>query len=224
MNKEQESRNTNKSNNYYDHSYNLLDSNANSNAKSNEISSTYFSSSVDDIVENEYIEEIERKEREKPLFILGLVLICISFCFIYLDQGTKWDNSKVAMDALKYRVSTELKPGTAMQSAKYENELSKDVKIKNNTNKKKTKIWVWDYADEDGDYVQISVNGKEIGDPFLILNKPRVFTIPAEGEIEIKGIKDGINGISYAIKFDFNGTSYLNLVNEGKVNKFSLVK
>ena len=49
------------------------------------------------------------------------------------------------------------------------------------------KIWVWDYAAEDGDYVQILVNGLPMTDSFMIRHKPKAFTVPSTGEVQIKG-------------------------------------
>lgn len=52
-------------------------------------------------------------------------------------------------------------------------------------------LYVWDYAAEDGDYVQVIVNGSPLGDPFMITNTPVTFTVPTVGEVEILGTRDG---------------------------------
>ncbi len=86
------------------------------------------------------------------------------------------------------------------------------------------KIHIWDYAAEDGDYVQILVDGVAICEPFMIKNKPVVFTVPSTGEIQVLGVRDGGGGITYAVHYDVNGTTYFNGTDVGNGNLYTLIR
>ncbi|TGL61701.1 hypothetical protein [Leptospira sarikeiensis] len=84
-------------------------------------------------------------------------------------------------------------------------------------------IFVWDFADEDGDEIEILINGTSIVQDLQIKNEAKLFKIPVPSVVEVKGIKDGVGGISYAIQIQGKST-YFNLVEPGKINKYTLVK
>jgi len=96
----------------------------------------------------------------------------------------------IAADTSANKVSIAISAGTVLLS-KDENTEAKDYTISHNSNSKDTKIWVWDYAVEDDDYVQVLVNENPIGESFMIKHKPKEITVLAEGKVQIKGIKDG---------------------------------
>jgi hypothetical protein len=56
----------------------------------------------------------------------------------------------------------------------------------------------------------------------MIKNKPREITVPSVGTVQIKGIKDGGGGITYAVRYEINGTSYFNGTPEGQLNTYTL--
>lgn len=171
-----------------------------------------------------YVELFLGDKKERPLTYFGVILICASFLFSFLSPDSTWDNSKIAQDALKYGVSSELKAGTMMYSEDSEGIFTKDYEIKNTAQAAKSKLWIWDYNDAKGDYLQLFADGKALGDPFLLLNSPRSFKVPANCKLEVKGVYSQDRIISYAIKFDFNGTSYLDAIKEGGSNVFTLTE
>ncbi|MGL4676838.1 MAG: hypothetical protein ACRCWI_04130 [Brevinema sp.] len=77
-------------------------------------------------------------------------------------------------------------------------------------------LFIWDYYREDGDYVQLYLDGVVCGKPFMIRHKPRQIIISNKGSyLEIKGVRDGGPyddvGVTYAINFPFiNDTSIFN--------------
>ena len=99
----------------------------------------------------------------------------------------------------------------------------KDYVVETDKNLSEITVYFWDYAAEDGDYVQILQNGQPITEPFLIENTPKQIRIPNYGSIQVKGIKDGFPpfGVSYALKFE-SGAGYVNLVPEGEVNTYTI--
>lgn len=168
-------------------------------------------------------EKQRRKILDKPLKTFGGICIVVAIVALIFSGNTSPAKSTSAQNALTNGVSTSVSAGTIL-STKDENIESKDYNISHNSSEKETKIWVWDYAGEDGDYVQVLVGGSPIGDIFMIKHKPREFTVPATGEVQIKGIKDGGGGITYAVRYDINGTSYFNSAPEGEGNTYTLVK
>lgn len=171
--------------------------------------------------EREVDEKANRKGNDKHLKIFGIICIVVTIITIVFTEGSSVNTSESAKNALKNRVSTAVSAGTILLS-KDENAETKDYTITHNSNAKDTKIWVWDYAGEDGDYVQILVNGAPIGDAFMIKHKPKEFTVPSVGKIQIKGIRDGGGGITYAVRYDINETSYFNEAPEGESNTYTL--
>ncbi|MBD5637699.1 hypothetical protein HYI18_03610 [Clostridium botulinum] len=181
--------------------------------------------------ENEVIEEnnrefqdkSRRKKIEKPLKIFGIICIVATIIAVIFTDTATVDTSQSAKNALKNKVSTAVSAGTVLLSEDEDIE-SKDYTIKHKSNAQNTKIWVWDYAGEDGDYVQVIVDGAPLGDAFMIKHKPKEFTVPAVAKVQIKGIKDGGGGITYGVKYDITGTSYFNDAPEGGFNTYTLTK
>lgn len=105
-----------------------------------------------------------------------------------------------------------------------QNLAGQDLTITHSSSKEENKIHIWDYAAEDGDYVQILVDGVAICDPFMIKNKPVEFTVPTTGEVQILGTRDGGGGITYAVHYDVNGTTYFNGTDVGSGNLYTLIR
>jgi len=172
---------------------------------------------------DEFNKKIEQKRKDKPLKIFGLICISFGICFLIFEGVSKIDTSESAKNALKNRVSTAISAGTILLS-KDENTQAQDYTITHKSNASDTKIWVWDYAGEDGDYVQVLVDDAPLGEAFMIKHKPKEIIVPAVGKVQIKGIRDGGGGITYAIRYDINGTSYFNGTPEGELNTYTLIK
>lgn len=150
------------------------------------------------------------------LTLLGIFLVSL-FNFSYIDS------SDIAKQAIKNGSSSQLAIGTRiLEDDEMINE--RDVTVKHNSSQETTKIHVWDYAAEDGDYVQVLVDGVAITEPFMIKNKPVVFTVPATGTVEVLGVRDGVGGISYAVHYEINGTTYLNTAGIDKKNIYTLIR
>jgi len=163
------------------------------------------------------------KNLDRHLKSFGILCISIAIVMLSLTSNTTVDTTHAAKIALKERVSTSLSIGTVL-SSEDQNVGKKDYTITHQLNQDKTKIWVWDYAAEDGDYVQVLVNGSPVTEPFMIKNKPKEIEVPATGDIQIKGIRDGGGGITYAIHYEVNNTNYFNTAPEGKFNTYTLIR
>ncbi len=172
----------------------------------------------EDVVDKKKIKKIE-----KPLKVFGGFCIAVFIAMIIFSYKPAVNESGEAKEALKNKVSTSLSAGTILL-AKDENAGQQDYTINHESENKETKIWVWDYAAEDGDYVQVLVNGTPVSEAFMIKHKPKEIVVPATGDIQIKGIKDGGGGITYAVRYELNGTNYFNSAPQGEYNTYTLVK
>ncbi len=176
-----------------------------------------------DQVRNESDEKAIRKRFERPIKIFGGICIAAAIISLIFTGTSTVDTSEAARNALKNKISTTVSAGTILSSAD-ENMEAKDYVITHGSDAEDTKIWVWDYAAEDGDYVQVLVNGAPVSDAFMIRHKPKELIVPASGDVQIKGIRDGGGGITYAVRYDINGTSYFNGTPEGEFNSYTLRK
>lgn len=165
----------------------------------------------------------QKSTTNKPLKAFGGICIVLFILAILFGSTQSVNTSDGAKSALASKVSTTLSAGTILLT-KDESSASHDYTITHQSDKKDTKIWVWDYAAEDGDYVQVLVNGTPVGEAFMIKHKPAEIMVPSVGQIQIKGIKDGGGGITYAVKYEINGTSYFNSAPEGTFNTYTLIK
>lgn len=179
----------------------------------------------EDIINEEIdLEEIqEKKRKEKSLKLLGGICIIAFIVGMRFMSSSSINETNEAKEALENKISTSLSAGAILLSSD-ENIGQQDYEIIHNLQNDETKILIWDYAAEDGDYVQVLVNGQPISDPFMIKHKPREIIIPTTGDIQIKGIKDGGGGITYAIRYELNSTNYFNSALEGEYNTYTLIK
>ncbi|TGL61702.1 hypothetical protein [Leptospira sarikeiensis] len=100
--------------------------------------------------------------------------------------------------------------------------VSKDFTVEISGGANEVRLLIWDFAAEDGDEVEIYVNGKSITPAFMIRNDPQSFSIPVPSKVQVKGIKDGGGGITYAVSCPGNST-YFNLAPEGNFNTYTMI-
>lgn len=184
--------------------------------------SNYEQNGVVNETRGKFNEESNKNQNNKQYITFAIVCIVIAIASFVFGGRSTAHTAKLTQNVIKDGVDN-LAPGTVLTS----NDLiieTKDYTIKHKSNDKDTLIWIWDFSAEDGDYVQVFVDDVLLADTFWAVNKPRVFTVPLESKVKVKGVKDGVNGISYAIKFQINGKTYFNLVPEGQTNTYSLVK
>ncbi len=165
----------------------------------------------------------ERKRIEKPAKIFGWV--CIGLFFIGIMTFAFDDSvndSQMAKQLLEERVSTITSAGIVLSMSDDDTMTPTDYNIIHNSDEDSTTIWIWDYADEDGDVIRVLVNGEPITENIMIMHKPVELTVPSTGVIQIEGIHDGVGGISYAVRYDINGTTYINTTPEGVCNTYTL--
>ncbi len=168
-------------------------------------------------------EKSDHKKKDKPLKVFGGICLAVFVAAMIFSFKPAVDTSDAAKQALSDRVSTSVAAGTILRNNDEKIE-PQDYIINHSYDKSESKILVWDFAAEDGDYVQVLVNGSPVSEAFMIKHKPVEMTVPAVGEVQIKGIRDGGGGITYAVRYELNGTCYFNLAPEGEFNTYTLIK
>ena len=164
-----------------------------------------------------------KKRIKRGAWILGAVAIASVIIYALLFSSASVETGDDAAAALETHMSTTLGAGVRLLE-KDENMIGQDYTISHSSSDENTTIWVWDYAAEDGDYVQILVDGSPIGDPFMIKNKAVSFTIPTVAEVQVVGTRDGGGGITYGVYYELNQTTYFNGMDEGGSNTYTLVR
>lgn len=161
---------------------------------------------------------------DKKLKATGLILMALFVVSIFLAPSSASVNtSEEAVHAVESGMSTQLPIGVRILTDD-ENLAGQDLTITHSSPSNESKIHIWDYAAEDGDYVQVLVDGVAISDPFMIKNKPVVYTVPTTGEIQVLGTRDGGGGITYAVHYEVNGTTYFNGTDVGDGNLYTLIR
>ena len=175
--------------------------------------------------ENEdYGIEKNKAKGGKKFKIAGTIfaILFVACCFL-MPTSPSVNTSDDAKAALENFMSTNLEIGVRLLSED-NNITGQDLTITHSSPSTENKLHIWDYAAEDGDYVQILVDGVALGDPFMIKNKPKEFIVPTTGEIQILGTRDGGGGITYAVHYEVNGTTYFNGMDVGKGNLYTLIR
>jgi hypothetical protein len=155
-----------------------------------------------------------------PLLLASMLAIIFGMMSL---SGHAVNKSSDAKAALETHMSTTLPAGTRLLS-KDEHYAGGDMTITHKDSAAKTKLYIWDYAAEDGDYVQIFVDGAPLGEPFMIKNTPAALTVPAVGEVKVVGTRDGGGGITYAVYYESDQTTYFNGMNQGGSNVYTLLR
>lgn len=164
-----------------------------------------------------------RKRRERSLLIFGLACLVACVLTTGLFTTTSVDTSQAAQEALSTGVSSTLPIGTRLATNDSETSAEPtDYTVEGEMSESTTTLYMWDYAGEDGDYVQVLVNGDPVTEEFMIKHQPREITVPTSGTVQIKGIHDAGGGLTYAAYYDLNGVTYFNNAPEGVLNTYTI--
>lgn len=157
---------------------------------------------------------------DRRLMVAGVLLFVVFIVAVnYTPKPVDVDASKEAAQAQKYGESIHLPLGVRL----YEEDCpmqGRDVSIHQTV--KQEKLHIWDTANDEGDYVQIFVDGEAVCEPFMMTYTPQEFSVPATGLVEVRGIHDNGDSINYAVHFEGNGITYFNTTNEGEENRYTL--
>lgn len=152
-------------------------------------------------------------------FICLFIAILTSFIITsYLDEG-------IAEEVVANRISTATTAGEVIfeqeENAAIE---ARDFKVSNaGVDGGEARMLIWDFNLEDLDEVSILVDGIPVKEKLIISHNTASISIPVPSTVTITGIKDNGGGISYAVKFPNNKTTYYNTVAVGQSNTYTVL-
>jgi len=152
----------------------------------------------------------------EPLTFARMVASCMAAVFIVSVGFVLFHR----LDA----TAANLRPGVVLATADARQQ-PKDHTVEFPNGMKRTSILVWDYAAEDGDQVEVLVDGQPFHGPFVIRHAPVAVDVPVGAVVEVRGVVDGGGGgVTYAINFPDLRRSFTNGVEPGSGNKYTLVE
>ena len=160
---------------------------------------------------------------KKSVWSVSIVCLVIAFLtsfFVtsFLDEGT-------AEEVVANRLSTSTSAGEKI----FEQETNvniepRDFEVSNvGADGGEARMLIWDFNLEDFDEVSILVDGVPVKEKLIISNNAASISIPVPSTITISGVKDNGGGISYAVKFPNNKTTYFNTVTVGQSNTYTVL-
>lgn len=158
-------------------------------------------------------------DKKRFRFFVGLVSVVLLVVTLTFGAST----SKNDLETVLKGVSAGISPGTQMVSADPQMQ-ARDYSVAiADEGGGPLELSIWDFADEDGDYVQVFVDGQPKTDPFAISHRATKVKVPSKGLIQVKGIRDGKgDGISYAVFFNKTGETYFNVVPLNATNTYTI--
>ena len=162
--------------------------------------------------------------KNKKFIKYGALALLLGFIGTIFLLPETVDTSAEAVAALQQGYSTQLPVGTRLLG-KDQQLQSRDFIIPHTSAADKQSILVWDFAAEDGDYVQLFNEIGAITGVFMIKNTPQAIEVVAAiGVITVKGMIDGGGGITYAIYSPLTETIYYNGTQANAQNTYTFTK
>lgn len=170
-------------------------------------------------LEDDTAPDVMDDDKKRFRFFLGFVSIALLAVTLMFGSPA----SKNDLDAVLRGVATGISPGTRMVSADPKMQATDRTVTIAEEGGGPLELSIWDFADEDGDYVQVFVDGKPQTDPFAVTQRAVKVKVPSSGLIQVKGIRDGNNdGISYAVFFNKTGETHFNIAPQGGMNTYTI--
>lgn len=171
-------------------------------------------------------EETSVKEDMSPSMksfrkIVGSIVLVYFVCTFFLFNGNNKSNYMSNLESGKIE---NVSKGDILSKEQVKLE-PKDISIKVGSGLGKIELSIWNFSQiEDGDYVQVFVDGAPYSEPFTILHRSREISVPKDAVIEVRGIRDGSNnGITYGLFLNETGETYLNTVPLNATNSYTLM-
>lgn len=158
--------------------------------------------------------------RNKHRFWIGIAAL-LTFCILLFFTGPVGNLENVRSNGIGKGIDAGKILATTDQSVELE---PRDFEIQMKKNTTSSRMLIWDFAAEDGDYITVKVNGEVLATNIGILHKPLSYEIPVPSIVEIIGIKDGGGGITYGVKFPgaSQNNAYFNAAPVGSANVYTI--
>jgi hypothetical protein len=165
--------------------------------------------------------EFDVMDADKRGFRFFTGLVCAALLVLTVMFGPR--ASRNDLETVLKGVAAGVSPGTRMVQEDPQMEPGDYMVAVPDEGGGPVELSIWDFADEDGDYVQVFVDGRPRTDPFAITHRVTKVRVPSKGVIQVRGIRDGKgNGISYAVFFNKTGETYFNIAPLGGANTYTV--
>mgnify|MGYP003462483753 FL=1 len=157
--------------------------------------------------------------------ILNVSVVCCVIAILTSFLVTSFLDDGSAEEVVANRISTSTSAGESLfMNETYANIEARDFEVSNaGPDGGNTRMLIWDFNLEDFDEVAILVDGIPVKEKLIISSNAASISIPVPSTITISGVKDNGGGISYAVKFPNNKTTYFNTVTVGQLNNYTVL-
>jgi len=161
----------------------------------------------------------ENRDRNKHRFWIGIAAVVI-FCVAMFFNGSTGGLDDVRSSG----IGRGMEAGNVIAVTDDAGLEARDFEIQMKENMTSSRMLIWDFAAEDGDFVTVKVNGEVIATNIGILHKPISVDIPVPSVVEIIGVKDGGGGITYGVKFPggVQNNAYFNAAPVDSANVYTI--
>jgi len=152
------------------------------------------------------------------LIIIGMAILGSFFTTSFSDEGT-------AEEVVANRISKSTTAGESLiKNETNANIKAKDFEVTNaGSDGGEARMLIWDFNKVDLDEVAILVDGVPVKEKLILSENAAAISIPVPSKVTITGVKDLGGGISYAVKFPNNETTYFNVVSVGQTNNYTVL-
>lgn len=152
------------------------------------------------------------------LTIVGLAIIGGFLTTSYSDEGT-------AEEVVANRISTSTEAGESLFTDEANANIeARDFEVTNaGTDGGEARMLIWDFNKVDLDEVAVLVDGVPVKEKLILSENAAAISIPVPSTVTVRGVKDLGGGISYAVKFPNNDTTYFNVVTTGQSNTYKVL-
>lgn len=152
------------------------------------------------------------------LILIGVAIVGSFFTTSFSDEGT-------ADEVVANRMSTSTVAGEDL----FTDETNANIEARNfevmnaGSDGGEARMLIWDFNKVDLDEVAILVNGTPVKEKLILSDNAVAISIPVPSQVIISGVRDIGGGISYAVKFPNNETTYFNVVSVGQYNTYTVL-
>jgi hypothetical protein len=152
------------------------------------------------------------------LTIVGLAILSGFFATSYSDEGT-------SEEVVANRISTATEAGESLFTDESNvNIEARDFEVTNSgSDGGEARMLIWDFNKVDLDEVAILIDGVPVKEKLILSENASAISIPVPSTVTVRGVKDLGGGISYAVKFPNNKTTYFNVVTAGQSNTYTVL-
>jgi len=157
--------------------------------------------------------------------VLNTLLVCFVIAILTSFLVTSFLDDGSAEEVVANRISTSTSAGESLfVGESYANIEARDFEVNNaGPDGGNARMLIWDFNLEDFDEVSILVDGVPVKEKLIISHNAAAISIPVPSTVTITGVKDNGGGISYAVKFPNNKTTYFNIVSVGQSNTYTVL-